>query len=421
MLEHADAFECLLGLLPEDPEDKSKETTDDVTSKRRNKKLAKRKAKKQQKKQDEGESTDTKNIEESTLIKEKEKIVIYDDEGDAVAAYSESEDELDHSTSKKSPKPSAKKEVEEQPKTEKPNTSKTQKKASTKSKESNDKKSLDNDKEEEGKDVENDTEHSVPIEKSDPKKLEELREKIASKLQEFKSKRKAPGTVTNGTVRTREAILAARREKDRISKEKAQLKRKREENDDGHNEENEYEDASDDDVDTSNLMYSSVEFADGTKATANLKEMRHQKSKKGPRDILGQLKHVEARQAKIAKMDDEKRADIEEKNKWGKAIAQAEGAKVRDDVKKLKASLKRHTNKKLKSEKEWNERKEKASKDKADKIQKRNENIALKIERGKIHGKKARKRAGFEGGIAKARARRIKQASDPKNKGKGKK
>lgn len=420
MLEHADAFEGLLGLLPEDPEEKSKEPTDDVASKRRNKKLAKRKAKKQQKKQDEGESTDNKNTEESTLIKEKEKIVIYDDEGNAIAAYSESEDELDHSTAKKSPKPSAKKEVEEQPKTEKPNTSKTQKKASTKSKESNDK-SIDNDKEEEGKDVENDTEHSAPIEKADPKKLEELREKLASKLQEFKSKRKAPGTVTNGTVRTREAILAARREKDRISKEKVQLKRKREENDDGHNEDNEYENASDGDVDTSNLMYSSVEFADGTKATANLKEMRHQKSKKGPRDILGQLKHVEARQAKIAKMDDEKRADIEEKNKWGKAIAQAEGAKVRDDVKKLKASLKRHTNKKLKSEKEWNERKEKASKDKADKIQKRNENIALKIERGKIHGKKARKRAGFEGGIAKARTRRIKQASDPKNKGKGKK
>lgn len=434
MLRQADAFEGLLSLnlvesessAEEEEEKEEREEPETQLSKRRNKKLAKRQAKKQKKQAEaKANSTVTKKP-VKTEIKTKEKIVIYDDEGNAVGEYSDSEEEEDvvEKVVEKEAKTKKTAKTVEAPKKQK---TVTKTKESVKSKpttEEKEEEEEDNEKEEQQKEDEEEKEKpSKSDQKANPEKVQQLREKIASKLQEFKEKRRAPGTVANGNVRTRAEILAARREKEKISKEKAQLKRKREAEDVGEREDdNEFDGDSDNDgIDTSGLMFSSVQFADGTKATANLKEMRHQKSKKGPRDILGQLKHVEARKAKIAAMDDEKRADIEEKNKWGKAIAQAEGAKVRDDVKKLKASLKRHTNKKLKSEKTWNERKEKASIDQSNKIQKRNENIALKIERSKLFGKKAKKRAGFEGGIAKARARRIKEATDTKKKGKGKK
>lgn len=75
-------------------------------------------------------------------------------------------------------------------------------------------------------------------------------------------------------------MLNARREKERVAKEKAQLKRKRTDDDDGQGDDDSDDDGSDDDVDSSNLMYSSVQFADGTKATADLKDLRHQKSKR---------------------------------------------------------------------------------------------------------------------------------------------
>lgn len=167
--------------------------------------------------------------------------------------------------------------------------------------------------------------------KPNPEKMLELRRKLASRIQEFKDKRKAPGQLPMALFELETPCLLLDAKRTDI-KERAQLKRKRETDDEDDQEEededdDDYEDIDDDSVDASNLMYSSVEFADGTKATADLKELRHQKSKKGPRDILGQLKHVEARQARIAKMNEEKRADIEEKNKWGRAIAQAEGSK----------------------------------------------------------------------------------------------
>lgn len=375
-------------------------------SKRKSKKLAKRQAKKQKKHEEDenaGKEKPKPTVKKSKIETSKV-IAIYDDEGNVIEEFINSEEEVEEVE-----------EVEEQNETEsieQDQVKETRAEQEDKNEENEQEKTVES-LEPQDSDNTNESPKSASAHKhkANPEKVKELRQKIASKIQESREKRKAPGTVINGAVRTRDAMLNARREKERVAKEKAQLKRKRTDDDDGQGDDDSDDDGSDDDVDSSNLMYSSVQFADGTKATADLKDLRHQKSKKGPRDILGQLKHVEARQAKMAKLDTEKRSEVEQKNNWSRAIAQAEGAKVRDDVKKLKASLKRHTSKKLKSEKEWNERKEKVNTDKSSRIQKRNENIALKIERNKLHGKKAKKRAGFEGGIAKTRARKLKQAS----------
>lgn len=65
--------------------------------------------------------------------------------------------------------------------------------------------------------------------KPDPQRIQELRAKLASRIQELREKRKAPGTSVRGAPLNREAILAARRERDKTKHEKVILKRKRDE------------------------------------------------------------------------------------------------------------------------------------------------------------------------------------------------
>ena len=232
--------------------------------------------------------------------------------------------------------------------------------------------------------------------KPDPQRIEALRSQLADKIKELREKRKAPGTTVKGAPLNREAILEARREKQRIAKEKRLLKRKREEEEEGDSDtEGESNDASDEEG--SSLVFSQVVFKDGDKATGDLKDIRKKKSNKGPRDILGQLKHIEAKKSKLQSMDAEKRENIETKTKWSRALAQAEGEKIRDDEKMLKKSLKKQTKQKKKSARLWKDRQETVTKSIAEKQKKREDNIALKRERNKLKSKKAKIRAGFEG------------------------
>lgn len=237
----------------------------------------------------------------------------------------------------------------------------------------------------------------APQNKPDPQRIQELRSQLASRIQELREKRKAPGTTVKGAPLNREAILEARREKQRLNKEKQLLKRKREEEEEDEEEEDDSEDGGSEDEAKSGIMYSQVVFRDGDRATADLTDIRKKKSAKGPRDILGQLKHIEKKKAKLETMDSEKRQGIELKTKWSKALAMAEGEKVRDDEKMLKKSLKRQTKEKKKSAKTWKERQQTVATNIAEKQKKREENIALKRERNKLKSKKAKKRAGFEG------------------------
>lgn len=232
--------------------------------------------------------------------------------------------------------------------------------------------------------------------KPDPQRIEALRSQLADKIKELREKRKAPGTTVKGAPLNREAILEARREKQRIAKEKRLLKRKREEEEEGDSdtEGESNDDASDEE---SSLVFSQVVFKDGDKATGDLKDIRKKKSNKGPRDILGQLKHIEAKKSKLQSMDAEKRENIETKTKWSRALAQAEGEKIRDDEKMLKKSLKKQTKQKKKSARLWKDRQETVTKSIAEKQKKREDNIALKRERNKLKSKKAKIRAGFEG------------------------
>jgi len=102
-----------------------------------------------------------------------------------------------------------------------------------------------------------------------------------------------------------------------------------------------------------NFSFSTVTFDDGQELDATLTDFKKTRKRKGPSDVLGQLKHAETKKARIQTMAPEKQAKIEEKELWSKALKQAAGEKVRDDEQLLKKSLKRQEQVKKKSEREW--------------------------------------------------------------------
>ncbi|WWD20526.1 hypothetical protein CI109_105002 [Kwoniella shandongensis] len=117
------------------------------------------------------------------------------------------------------------------------------------------------------------------------------------------------------------------------------------------------------------------------------------------------LAHLEKHNAKLASLPEEKRKEIEEKERWAKAEERAAGGKVADQEKVLKNAVKRKEKTKAKSSKEWSERKREIEKSNAIAIKKRNDNIAKRVDAKRDKrlgvkdkgGAKKKARPGFEG------------------------
>ncbi|KAK6346022.1 hypothetical protein TWF730_010356 [Orbilia blumenaviensis] len=244
----------------------------------------------------------------------------------------------------------------------------------------------------------------------DPLVQQQLKERLAKRIEELRHARKADG----GEVpRTRTELMEQRRKRDEQRKERKKQMRlqakvladKAAESTDakkpGSKKGNGISTA------PANYTFGNVNFDDGDKLTADLEGVKAVGKKRGPSDVLGALKHAEAKKARLAGMSEDKRADIQEKDRWSKALKMASGEKLQDDEGLLKKSLKRQEKAKKKSEREWKERNANVEKGKVMRQKKREANIAARKEQKKSGkgGKKARKvpskkpkgRAGFEG------------------------
>ncbi|PRT55452.1 Ribosomal RNA-processing protein 14 [Wickerhamiella sorbophila] len=237
-----------------------------------------------------------------------------------------------------------------------------------------------------------------PAAKRDAQGIEELRKKLADKITEMKIRRKAPGTNAPGAPKNREELLAARKQRQDIKK------RKWDETDaasDGENIDENHSLA--EDVDTperasneETIIFGQIKLGDGNKLGLNLSADEQKVLKR--RNAADQLRVLESRKAKISSLPEAKQTEIANKAQWSRAILQSEGAKVRDNEKLLKKTVKQQQRRKLKSELQWKDRLDTVAKGIASREAKRNANLAARKEAKFSKGKKKKpKRAGFEG------------------------
>ncbi|CAD6455566.1 2fbe1b28-979b-4511-8771-c305dae34b9e [Sclerotinia trifoliorum] len=158
-----------------------------------------------------------------------------------------------------------------------------------------------------------------------------------------------------------------------------------------------------------NFAFGRVAFADGQGLNEDLTALKSIPKKKGPQDVNSALAAAAKKQSRLESMDADKRADIEEKERWLIAKKRVNGEKVRDDSSLLKKTLKRKEKQKKKSEKEWTERIDGVKKAGAMKQKKREANLQARRDgkggKGKKGGKggkpaggaKKKSRPGFEG------------------------
>ncbi|KAE8449986.1 hypothetical protein EG329_007125 [Mollisiaceae sp. DMI_Dod_QoI] len=250
-----------------------------------------------------------------------------------------------------------------------------------------------------------------------PTDPELLRSRLNARIEALRAARKADGP-DGRPARNRQELLEARRKKEEQRKaHKKELRMKAKEEEDARRE---AALASARDSPASSMLspaihspehnfsFGRVSFADGQELAENLTSLKNAPRKRGPQDAATALLATEKKKQRIAGLDEEKRADIEEKDLWLNAKKRAHGEKVRDDTSLLKKTLKRKEKAKKKSEKEWTERKEGIAKSQAMKQKKREENLQKRRDekgsKGKGKGKsvkskkpKVKSRPGFEG------------------------
>lgn len=251
------------------------------------------------------------------------------------------------------------------------------------------------------------------------KNLEALRSKLQAKISDMKSKRKAPGS--------REAILAQRKRKEELKKRK-RLESEQEQDQDEIASDSDMEDIDSDlennskkrfkkgkkdsEINADGVMFQNIIFDDGARATSDLQRLRKAGRTKGPakNDVKSHLKLLEAKKNKMETKDELEQIKQKEKEKWQKAMLQAEGIKIRDDEKLLRKAIKRKEAQKRKSAIEWSERKRVVEDTISERQKRREENLRIrKDNKGKKRNKQEKmkrkyvgsavpkKRAGFEG------------------------
>ncbi|KAL4930668.1 putative 60S ribosome biogenesis protein Rrp14 [Aspergillus undulatus] len=248
---------------------------------------------------------------------------------------------------------------------------------------------------------------------------EELKSRLQKRLDELRAARQADG-LNGKPARNRQELIEARRQKAEQRKaHKKELRQKAKEEEQRAKDEAMTRRFSPggsgsllasprspaDSVGSGSYAFGRVVFADGQIADPGLANVREKPKTAGPRDAAAALKVAEAKQARLAGLDEEKRADIEEKDMWLNAKKRAHGERVRDNTSLLKKALKRKESAKKRSEREWKDRLDTVKRGKDLKQKTREENLRKRRESkgqsggGKkaAGGGKSKPRPGFEG------------------------
>ncbi|KAK5137189.1 hypothetical protein LTR08_000694 [Meristemomyces frigidus] len=238
---------------------------------------------------------------------------------------------------------------------------------------------------------------------------EQLQERLRQRIEELRAKRKADGP-DGKPAKSRQELLDQRRKKEeqrkaankeRRRKEKDEEERKREEHLRGSGSPlsaDIFSPSSPRPHQDTNFSFSRLAFEDGTAADAALTGLTDPRKKKGPQDPRTALEAAQNKQARLAALDPEKRADIAEKDLWLNAKKRANGEKVRDDTSLLKKALKRKEKAKGKSETQWKEREATVVKGKEMKQKKRETNLAKRRDEKGGGSKKGKKSGPPKGG-----------------------
>ncbi|KAJ5677666.1 uncharacterized protein N7477_003299 [Penicillium maclennaniae] len=273
---------------------------------------------------------------------------------------------------------------------------------------------------------------------SEPKALkptpEDLKQRLQKRLDELRAKRQADG-LNGKPARNRQELIEARRQKAEQRKaHKKELRQKAKEEEQREKDEamtrrfspggsgsllaSPRSPAESVGSSSNNFSFGRVVFADGQHTDASLTTVRDAPQKHGATDAAAQLKAAEAKKARLASMDPEKRAELEEKDRWLNAKKRAHGERVRDDTSLLKKALKRKETAKKKSEREWKDRIETVSRMKDQRATKREENLRKRREEKGNKGNKSKKPSG--GGKKKAARPGFEGSFKPKTGGKKK-
>ncbi|KAI7232724.1 hypothetical protein KC330_g5777 [Hortaea werneckii] len=253
----------------------------------------------------------------------------------------------------------------------------------------------------------------------------ELQERLRSRIEELRARRKADGP-EGKPARSRQELLEQRRKKEEQRKEAKKEQRRKAKEEEQRKREEQLRAGSGSPMPGADMFsprpqqqkhedsfnFSRLAFEDGTQTNADFSGLQHAPHKKGPRDPRTALEAAQNKQRRVSGYDAEKRADIAEKDLWLNAKKRAHGERVRDDTSLLKKALKRKEKQKGKSEKAWKEREEAVVKGKEMKQKKRDDNLRKRREEkggnkggkkkagaGKGTGKKKGGRPGFEGSL----------------------
>lgn len=108
--------------------------------------------------------------------------------------------------------------------------------------------------------------------------------------------------------------------------------------------------------------------------------------------LLAKAEVAQKKLEKLKEVDEKKSEELQEKLQWQRAMEMAKGTKIKDDMKRLKKTVKRLDSKKAKSRKQWLERQKQEAQAKEKRQEKRKKNIQERIDQAKA--KKVKKRGG---------------------------